>query len=270
MADRAIRWKRCLHMVGIGGSVVVLLVAVDTRSAGELIVVIDVALSALQSRVRAGQRKSDKVVIESRWNPGRSRMARLAGLGKIESYVIRICRLLKVRQMAANAGRRRSLELSADMALCARQRGVNAGKRESRVLQVIEADAVPVVHVVALLAGSGKGCSNVAGTGRLLVILGVATVTLGGQALVLSSRCTFVARFAVERGMSTNKWETVLMLLYLAEGDIPSLHAVALLATRAKLSLMQIGMTRGASSGCVREYWLGVALAAPYADVHPA
>lgn len=49
-----------LHVIGIGGGLVILQVARDALRAGQVVIVVDVTLRALQRRVRAGKRKSDE------------------------------------------------------------------------------------------------------------------------------------------------------------------------------------------------------------------
>jgi len=117
---------------------------------------IDMALRAPNAGVRARQRELSKgIVIESRRIPSSRAMASLAGIRESSLRVRRVVGLVKVRQVAADAGSRRSHEFSTRVARAAVQRRVGAGQRESRELQVIELRAHPVVHAVALFA-SGR------------------------------------------------------------------------------------------------------------------
>ena len=65
--------------------------------------------------------------------------------------MIRIARLLKVRQMTAHAGRRRPRIFPSRMARRAIERCVHTGEREPRNFQVIKIHALPVVDGMALL-----------------------------------------------------------------------------------------------------------------------
>ncbi len=58
-----------LDMIRVRRTVVVVLVAVDTRSTGELVVVVHVALRALQRRMRTGESKTRRRVIEGSIRP---------------------------------------------------------------------------------------------------------------------------------------------------------------------------------------------------------
>ena len=73
----------------------------------QVVVVADVARGAGHSRVRVGQRKvgGRECVVERRPQPAVKRMARLAGRRELRADVIRIRRLLKIRQVASRAVR---------------------------------------------------------------------------------------------------------------------------------------------------------------------
>lgn len=55
-----------------------------------------------------------------------------------------------------------------------------------------------------------------------------------------------MAGVAIERGVRAEEREPVLVIVDLLDRDIPSVDGVALLATGAKLPLMDVGMTVGA------------------------
>lgn len=71
VAQLAIRGESRGRVRGVGRAVVIILVARHARCAGQVVVVVDVAIRALPGwhRVRAGQRKSGAVVIEGRIQP---------------------------------------------------------------------------------------------------------------------------------------------------------------------------------------------------------
>ena len=96
-----------LHVVGIGGPLEVFQV---TRNAsrirtGEVVVVIDVALHALQRPVRAGQGEACGGVVEGCPIPRRGVVALLAGLREARAHVVGISGALEVFQVAAHASR---------------------------------------------------------------------------------------------------------------------------------------------------------------------
>lgn len=74
----------------------------------------------------------------------------------------------------------------------------------------------------------------------------------------------------VQARMSSNEWETVVVLLHRLEDDAPSLHGVTLLAVRTHLPAMNIGMAIGAMHASVREHRLRVTLCTTHAHVKAA
>src|SRR5262249_48194574 len=106
---------------------VILQVAGDAGGGGQVEVVVAVALRALQVRVSARQRKTDRVVIETRRFPGGGAVALLAGLRQSERNVGRVGCLLVVLQVATDTGGRRAFESSARMAGCTLQSRVHSG-----------------------------------------------------------------------------------------------------------------------------------------------
>ena len=121
--------------------------------AGQVVVVIDVALRALHPGVRAGQREAGGRVIEGGAGPRRRAVALLAGLRESGTDVVGIRGALEVLQVTAHAGRVCAGEVvvSIHVALRALHAGVRAGQREPRG-RVIEGGAGPRGRAVALLA----------------------------------------------------------------------------------------------------------------------
>lgn len=145
-----------LLVIRIGGAVVILHMAGRAIRSGEVELPISVALRALQGGMRAGERKTNKIMIETCWLPSARGVTGLACLGQIQTYVARVRGLLVVRQVTAGAGCRRALKFIARVASRAVQRGMHSGQREAGVLQMIKINAEPVVHLVALFAGGGE------------------------------------------------------------------------------------------------------------------
>ena len=134
--------------------------------------------------MRPGQRESHQTVIKTGGLPRSGVVASLAGLGEPQRNVIRIGGFLEVGQMAAHAIRRRPLEFPAD-----------------------------VVHAVALFTGRRKARCGMSGGAGPLIILGVAGIALGEQALERAYSCTFMARITFQRGVRSQQREAVLVLL---------------------------------------------------------
>lgn len=100
------------------------------------------------------------------------------------------------------------------MTVRALQRGMHPDERESGVLEMIKARAIPGVHTaVTLFARSGEPGSAVNRRRCLLVVLGVAGVTLRRKSLKLSSGRSLVAGVAFECGVCADQREPVLVLL---------------------------------------------------------
>ena len=95
---------RCV-IHGRGRIVVVRLMARYACRAGQVVVVVDVAIGALprRRRVRSRQRKSGAAVIEGRVQPRTRVVALIAALRKVRRNVIRIRRPLIILQVAADA-----------------------------------------------------------------------------------------------------------------------------------------------------------------------
>jgi len=100
------------HVIGIPRSLEILKVTRNAGRRSHVEIAICMALIALQLRVSARQRKTNRIVIEASRLPRRSRMAILATLGESERNVIRITGLLEVGEMTTYTGRRRSRELA--------------------------------------------------------------------------------------------------------------------------------------------------------------
>jgi hypothetical protein len=151
------------------------------------------------------------------------------------------------------------------------QIGVRAYQGESGKAQVIELGAQPRIHVaVTHLTLRRKTESDVAGPGCQLELFQVAADTVRGQTLELSDGRTGVAGIALQRGMSSDQRKAILMLLDFADGNAPSIHGMALLASRSKLATVDIRMAIGTLRTDFGKHEVGVALATGDFLVHPA
>jgi hypothetical protein len=181
VADRAVRWETCRHMVWVGSALKVLVVARVTRSgcAGEGTA--GVALRTGQAHVSAGEREFGLgVVIERGRQPCGSGVALLAGLGKASGHVVGIRGLLEVPYVAGGTLRGRPSEPATGMTLCARHRDVRSGERK-RSLRVIKVRTAPGCGVVTGLASLRDPGSHMVGASGLLEVRQVAAGALGGR-----------------------------------------------------------------------------------------
>jgi hypothetical protein len=77
-----------------------------------------------------------------------------------------------------------------------------------------------------------------------------------------------MARDAIYGRMRSDQRESIFVSAYGLQGDIPADHAVALLAIRAELPPVNIGVTVGTLRAYVAEHRLGMALNALDLRVH--
>ncbi len=125
--------ESCRNVVRIRSALVILQMALGTCAAGELVVVVDVALCAGERSVRASQRKARSRVIKGCRCPVCSAVARLAGLRESGGSVRRICGAVEIGEVATRASgiRRRQVVIAIHVALRALQRRVRPGQREA-------------------------------------------------------------------------------------------------------------------------------------------
>ena len=180
MAGLAGLRESLLHVVWIGRPLKILQVARHARRSRQIVVPVDVALGALHSCVRAGQRETGGGVVKARSRPRHRVVTLLAGLREAAAHVIRVSRPLKILQVAGNAGRvgAGQVEVSIRVALLASHSRVGAGQREAAG-SVIELGIKPRIHGVALLASGRELGGHVVRIRGLLVALSVAGVALG-------------------------------------------------------------------------------------------
>ena len=101
-------WEARRDVIHRRGRVVVIgLMARHTRGAGQVVVIVDVAIRTLprRGRVRPGQREPRAVVVERRAQPGRGAVAGIASLREVRRHVIRIRRALVILQVTGDARR---------------------------------------------------------------------------------------------------------------------------------------------------------------------
>ena len=122
------------NVTGIGCSLIVLKVTSDAGGAGQVVIVVHVAIGALAgwNRVRPSQRESGAVVIERRIQPGGRVVALITALRKVRRDVIGIRGSLVILQVAADAGRGGQVVVVVDVAIGAlpRRNCMHAGQGE--------------------------------------------------------------------------------------------------------------------------------------------
>ena len=146
------------------GVVVVVQVTTDAGRGVQLVVVVDVAIRALprRDRVRAGQGKSGRGVIESRAAPGGRAVAGLARRREAGCHMVWIGRALVILQVATDASRAGQIVVIVDVTVRALARWHGVGSRQSETGGgVIELAVGPGYRVMALLAGRREPSRNV-------------------------------------------------------------------------------------------------------------
>ena len=121
MALRAGLGKTCGDVIRIGGALIILQVTADAGGAGQIEVVVDVAVGTLArwNGVPAGKRETRCAVIEVHAQPGIGRVAERAVGGEAAGSVVGIAGRLKIGGMTRVAIRRYGLELAGRAVLMA-------------------------------------------------------------------------------------------------------------------------------------------------------
>ena len=111
--------KSRLHVIRVSGALEVFQVTRNAGRTGQVVIVIDVAISALprRHRVCSGQREIHQRVVERRRLPGHRGVALLASLGKVGRDVVRIRSSLEILQVARYAGGAGQVVVIVDVAI---------------------------------------------------------------------------------------------------------------------------------------------------------
>lgn len=173
VADLALLWESCCHVVRIGRPLEILQVTTHTSGVADVVIAVQVALRALHLGVSPSQRKCRLRMIERRRHPGHRGMAKVALLGHASRNVVRIGRPLVILQVARDARCARQVEVPVGVALIALQLRVSTRQRESHRI-MIEVRRLPGRGGMALLAGLRDAQRDVVGIARSLVVRQVA------------------------------------------------------------------------------------------------
>ena len=135
---------------------------------------------------------------------------------------------------------------------------------------MVEFRIQPRIKAVAGFACGRKIRACVIWIRRLPVVLQMAGNAGRWKALELADCGALVALFAWHGGMRTKKRKTVLVILHLLYGYVPTAHGVALCAVGSKLPSMNVCVAVRTVLSYVREHRFCVALRALHLLVHPA
>ena len=115
------------------------------------------------------------------------------------------------------------------------------------------------VATLAIRCREVRGIGGVRRIGGVLPIFQVAGLAVCREPVENPGGCLFVAVLTKHRGVRTEQRKTILVILYPLDGNIPALNGMALLAIRAHLPLVHIGVAVRAVLANVREHRLHVA-----------
>ena len=197
MADVALLGESPGHVIWIRRALVVLPVAADAGSIGQVVVAIDMAIAALQFQVPSRQGKAALGMIECSGLPRGGAVAHGAVRRKTRRCVVRVRCPLVVLHVAAHARSARQVVIAVDVAVGALQPGVRAADGET-YSRVIEARGLPSGCGVAVLAGLWKPEREVIRIRGFAEIRHVTRHTVGRRPLVLATR---MATRAIEGGV---------------------------------------------------------------------
>ena len=224
------------------------------RLGRQVVIVVDMALRAGDRGVRVREWKTRDAVVECHAGPRRCVVTLRTicwGKARASFRVRRVIGLLPSRQMATRVPAVVRLNLQVivvvDVALLAGNIRVAGSQREiDRWCSVIsvEARAQPAIERgVAALAIAGAEIDGILGMWRIRGVLPVfqmARLALGGKAVKNPRSRLPVAVFTLNRRVSAEKREAVLVVFHLLSGDVPALYRVALLAVGSHLTAMDI------------------------------
>lgn len=142
---------------------------------------------------------------------------------------------------------------SAHMAGCAGDGAVEAGEGESGEAVVVKARGLPGFDVMTVLASGRKtGCTVIDDLGAL-ILRQVAGFAACAESDVDSGGGSAMAGIALSSGMRAQQGEAIPVVAHGLGGYSPAANGVAVLALRAELALMKIGVAVRAGSGGVGE-----------------
>ena len=151
-------------VIRVDGALEILQVARDAGRAGQVVVVVGMAIAALARRhgVRSGECEINHRVIKGRRSPRQGCVALRAIGGEVRRNVIRIRRALKIFQVAANAGRAGQAVVVVDVTVDTLPRRYGVPTREGEAHRaVVEVRIEPGVRAVANGAGCGESAGHV-------------------------------------------------------------------------------------------------------------
>lgn len=135
---------------------------------------------------------------------------------------------------------------------------------------MVEFRPLPVIDSMASLAIQRKLGGDMAGCVGVLIVRQMTTHAGGAQAVEDACGRAFVAGIARNGGMGAQQWKPVEVVAHVRHRDLPAADRMAILAGRAHLAGVDIGVAIRAHFPHFGKHGIGVALAALYVLVHAA
>ena len=185
--------------------------------------------------------------------------------------MIRVCRGLKILQVAGDAGDAGQVVVVVDVTVetDARRIGVRIRQREADG-RVIEFCVRPTICAVALLATDRETRGHMVWAGGGLVVRRVAGIALGRKPLKLPCGSALVTSLTVCRGMRADERKAILMVTNRGYGNLPAFDGVAGFTIRAELAAVNVGMAIRTFLPHIRKNELHMALSTLHIFVHAA
>jgi len=224
MAGLARGWESRCNVVGIVRGQIDGFMTRVTIGWKRGVVVVHVAVSALDGCVRAHQREGCVVVVKRGRLPRSSAVANIALLREVSRHVIGVRCVLVVLQVATHAGRAGQVVVAVLVAVRALELQVPAGQRKA-ALGVIERGRLPGRRAVANGAVGGKSGGDVIRIRRSLIGLHVARGACRTRQIEVS---VSVAIGALQFGVGAAQGKSHSAVIEV--GRLPSGRVVAILA----------------------------------------
>ena len=180
-------WEVRRHVIRIRRALEILQVTAHASGAGQVVIVVNVAIDALARRhgMRTGQNESGRGVIELAIGPGHRVVTLLAG-GRESGMRHRRRRRVVVGLVATDTGGRGDVVIVVDVTIRAQARGHGVRTRQNEACRrVIELAVGPGHRVVTLLARSRESCMRHRRGRRVVVGLMAADAGSRGDVVVV-------------------------------------------------------------------------------------
>lgn len=212
MALRAIVIEIPCHMIGIGRTGEIRLMALITLRIYELVVPIDVTCLTLYGNVGSCQREARRGMIEGRRLPRGCGVTLRAIVIEVSAHVAWIRRLLKLRLMTLIAFRGQACERVVDVARTALSRFVSSRQRKTGGRVIKASSPGKRCHLMTPGAIRRELCHHVVGVLSFLVICPVTSYTRRWSSHILLLRCVGVARLTWHCLVPSEQWEPRLLV----------------------------------------------------------